>query len=218
MTWAQEPQPMVDCQLSLYYVGGRARGAQAVAQEGERASETLYYSTNGQMKGVTIKSGQRTPEFSYVGPLEFKLYRKTGTDNVGQPIYSPVGKYQLLPGIRRMMISMIDQGTRFSLIPIDLSKAQEQKNNALIFNLSSMPIVCQAGEKQFNLDPLQSKTISLSSVKSDLQFEIKCAIQVDNEWSLVYSGSQTIRKGNYYVFLLMPDDDGKTYRIVRFRT
>lgn len=216
-SFAEEPPPAINCKVSLYLVGDRARGAQAVALEAERKSEKLYYHSEGTIQEVTINSGQRTSEFQYIGPQEFKLYRQTGTNEAGQPTFSPVASYQLPLGIRRTMLTLIDQGRRYALLPIDLSRAQDQKDIALVLNMGSATLACQAGNQRFTLDPLETKQISLKSVQSDLQFEIKCAAQMENQWRLVYSGSQTVRRGIYYVFLLLPEADGSAYRVVRFR-
>lgn len=214
---ADEAPPAVNCKISLYLVGGKAKGAQAVAQGATRKSEKLYYFSRGEAHEVTVNSGQRTPEFQYAGPTEFKLYRRTGVGPDGLPAYAEVASLALKPSEQRTMLTLLDQGSRYAMLPIDLSRAAQVRDAALMLNLGSLTVACLAGDQKFTLKPLESKQVPLRPVGSDLQFEIKCAAQVADGWSMVYSGSQTVRKGSHYVFLLLPEDDGSAYRVIRFR-
>ncbi|WP_309386511.1 hypothetical protein [Cerasicoccus frondis] len=214
---AQEAPPSVHCQVSLYLVGGRAKGAQAVARGAERKTEKLYYFSSGEAHEISIKAGQRTPEFPYIGDPEFKLYRRSGTDAAGQPAYSLVASQRLSLDEQRTMLTLVEQGQHYALLPLDLARIEAASNEALVLNLGNLTIACLAGDQKFTLQPLESRQISLRPVGSDLQFEIKCAAQLQDDWAIVYSGSQTVRKGSHYVFLLLPEDDGSVYRVIRFR-
>ncbi len=215
--WAREAPPAINCKVSLYLVGDKAKGAQAVAQGATRKSEKLYYFSAGEAQEITVKSGQRTPEFQYVGPSEFKLYRLTGVGADGLPAYSVAASISLNPEEKRTMLTLLEQGARYALLPVDLTHAAQERDAALMLNLGNLTIACLAGDQKFTLKPLESKQVPLRPVGSDLQFEIKCAAQLKDDWTIVYSGSQTVRKGKHYVFLLLPEDDGSVYRVIRFR-
>ncbi|WP_309397645.1 hypothetical protein [Cerasicoccus maritimus] len=214
---AQEAPPAINCKISLYLVGGKAKGAQAVAQGATRKAEKLYYFSAGEAHEVTVRSGQRTRAFQYTGPPDFKLYRLTGVGTDGLPTYSVAASISLKPGEQHTLLTLLEQGARYALLPVDLSRAAQERDTALMLNLGNLTIACLAGDQKFTLKPLESKQVPLRPVGSDLQFEIKCAAQLKDDWTIVYSGSQTVRKDSHYVFLLLPEDDGSVYRVIRFR-
>ena len=216
---ASDAPAQISVDFTFYLAGSQALGSEAAARSSQLRKPREYFIFNqGQAQSVELIPGRETRTIRYIGPAEFSLYRMNGRYENGQPVYEPILEIKLPLTWKSGMLALFGKGDNYRLFPMETSASPERSNTAQFYNISNTPIVCKAGNTKLNLAPYASGSVSLNEIQSDLQLEIQCAaLASDTDWRLVYSGSQTVKKGRFYIFLLTPDASGENYRILRFK-
>jgi len=218
---AQPTEPSrIDTEFRFYLVGV-ADGDRSLFYLDEHgpssAFEFYIMGENETPELVSVKPGETSSLLRYQGRREFSIYRSVGVDPFGQPRLEAIYTVNLPEAWGGGMLTIIRGKGGLRVFPLNRQLSPVTENTALLVNVGSLPVLCQAMDEMFPLEPYESKSISLASVKSDFQLNLKCAIRPVGEWQLVYSGSQTVLKGEYYIFLLIPNEHNNNYRLVRFR-
>jgi hypothetical protein len=210
---------MIEASFTFYLAGSQALGSEAAARNKDlRQAREFVIINRGRPQTIKLVPGRETKRIHYSGPAQFSLLKNSGTDAEGNILYEPVLDIQLPTNWKTGMLALFGRGENYSLFPLETTKSAFRTNTALFYNISNTQILCKAGETQMTLPPYGSESVSLESLGSDLQLEIKCAaLASGTDRRLVYSGSQTVKPDQYYIFLLTPDASGKNYRILRFK-
>ena len=218
---AESTKPdVIDAAFRFYMVGvaDGTRSLDYLEDNGPSSAIEFYIqSANESPEPVQVKPGETSELLRYQGSREFSIYRSIGLDHLGQPILKVLSTVSLPGGWQGGMLAILSGRQGVRLFPVDRQLNSSTKSTALIVNVSPLPVMCQAMDEMLGIEAYQSKSISLGAVESDLQLKLKCAIRPESEWRVVYSGSQTVLKDQYYVFLLVPNGRGYSYSLVRFR-
>ncbi|MBT63225.1 MAG: hypothetical protein CML13_08440 [Puniceicoccaceae bacterium] len=213
--------PQIKADISFYLVGvpDANRSLTYLDEHGPSPSFEFYVmSEAGLPQLVAVHPGESSEEVSYHGPRAFSLYRSVGVSDAGEPILHAIATVTLPEGWTGGMLAILRGEGELRIFPFDRKLKDTTRNMALFLNVSDVPVLCRAMDEMFQLGSFQSKSILLDTVKSDFQLNLKCAIRPgDDDWRVVYSGSQTVLKDQYYIFLLVADERQKSYRLVRFR-
>ncbi|WP_269523722.1 hypothetical protein [Coraliomargarita parva] len=218
---AQSVEPDgIDTAFRFYMVGvaDGARSQGYLEDNGPNSALEFYIqSENESPEPIQVKPGETSDLLRYQGSREFAIYRSIGLDHLGQPILKVLSTVSLPQGWQGGMLAILSGRQGVRLFPVERQLNPATKNTALIVNVSPLPVMCQAMDEMLGIGAYQSKSVSLGAVESDLQLKLKCAIRPESEWRVVYSGSQTVLKDQYYVFLLVPNGRNYSYSLVRFR-
>lgn len=196
-----------------FYMVGLADGTRSMEYlEGNGSSSPFEFyiqSDSGAPEPIRVKPGETSGLLRYRGSRELSIYHSVGVDGIGQPILKVLRTVSLPVGWQGGMLAILNSRQGVRLFPVDRQLNPSTRNTALIVNVSPLPVMCQVMDEMMGIGAFGSKSVSLSSVESDLQLKLKCAIRPEDEWRVVYSGSQTVLEGQYYVFLWVPN--GRNY-------
>jgi hypothetical protein len=221
---AQVEEPQIDADFSFYLIGFADANRSLVYLDEVGPSQPLefyLYRQAGTPQLITVPPGESSEVISYSGPQALSLYRSIGVDEFGEPILEKIAQGTLPENWKGGTIGLLPEEDGLRFFPFERKLTDRTKNTALLMNISDVPVLCKAMDEMIPIAPYQSTVISLDKVNSDLQLNLKCAIHPGetgtDDWRLVYSGSQTVLRNQYYIFLLVGDERQKSYRLVRFR-
>ncbi|WOO39866.1 hypothetical protein [Rubellicoccus peritrichatus] len=224
-SWRLSAQIADEAQVSFsfncYLVGSQAKGVTVTDDPDFRRDVTYYYYDEGVPRPIDLTPGIRSKQLRYRGPETFTLYEQRPQSKPDEEIqYLPVASIKISPGQKQVMFVLIKSGASSDgliMLPFDLDLDAIKPGYAYMFNLSHSPLICSVGSDKFKLTPLSGRSVGLSEVGKDFQLNIQCATREADEWELVYSGSQTVKKKKRYLFLLSPIGTYDRFRLIRFK-
>lgn len=167
----------------------------------------FFKNDDGEEFELFIPNGSPSKEFEFTGAGPLVFYRKTGVNDLGEPIETPIAVYRPQTTEPKLLLFVPDgsvQTERFRLLPVDYDPKTIPEGSYRFLNLAQAAIFVKFGKDTFMVKPRDVFTQSSDAAVSD-GLDVAIAMQqsaAPDDIKLVYSSAWTLKAGrSAFVFV-----------------